>query len=779
MAFSSNEVTLQLPCVFLEGRVLLPGAFLRLSIGKAASVNIVKALLDSRKQTYAAGVPSTAKLPLLAVFLKSEEAADNSSNSLKHTGCAAKIVQLSEATEGRPYSMLLKGVQRVKAVEEAALVSDGSSTAVPHCSVVLLPDEGSVQTCIANTFVNMPVQVCTQTNRCASSAACSSKGCGSSINSTAAVQQQLLVQFCAHKHSAVYCCTCAQIKALAMTLTEAAAALAAALQSRAGTGASLTPELKDLLQAAALPAASPGALADAVVASLIGISAADKQSVVECLVVQSVALHFIDIATGVLELLSLEQRLMRAVELVKEQTEVVKLSTKISSSVQERLSGQQKDFYLRQQLKSIKQELGEEIGSSTVGISVAAAVTTTIALISESGDDALEVQELRTRLDKAQLPEHARAAADKDLRRLQRMPPTQPELLAAIAVCDAPASVLPSTVLCRYLLHKKLHCVMFVLCVCLLQRAVIAAYLELVAELPWQTLSSERLVISITTTSHSRLHVCLVAMIHNSISLAATRRQLDADHHGLEPIKAIADALRSNDDESSLLLFKRIAADSMRFNRICVLASHNKNLTKWYYCSPLLAARHPHAVSSSLGWQNQFRQITTFQACASCLARLLQRLSLGGVHDEATIRGHRRTYIGAMPGVILQVLHSSVLVILQFIHCACMHTVSIALVVSILASVDLARGDWSCTATALKRAQTRNPVLLLDEVDKLGQWSRGGDPAAALLEVLDPEQNVSFVDSYLNLPFDLSKVLFIATANTTDTIPEALLDRME
>jgi Lon protease-like protein len=143
MAYSSSEVTLQLPCVFLEGRVLLPGAFLRLSIGKAASVNIVKALLDSRKQTYAAGVPSTARLPLLAVFLKSEEA-ESSSNLSKRTGCAAKIVQLSEAAEGRPYSMLLKGVQRVKAVEEAALLSDGS-TAVPHCSVVLLPDEGSVQ----------------------------------------------------------------------------------------------------------------------------------------------------------------------------------------------------------------------------------------------------------------------------------------------------------------------------------------------------------------------------------------------------------------------------------------------------------------------------------------------------------------------------------------------------------------------------------------------------------------------------------------------------------
>src|SRR6266404_2662611 len=284
--------------------------------------------------------------------------------------------------------------------------------------------------------------------------------------------------------------------------------------------------------------------------------------------------------------------------------EIMQLRSRIATEAQSEMSKAQRDYVLRQQMKAIQKELGED----------------------ETGERA-EAELLRERLEKADLPEEVRTEAERELRRMERLPSAAPDF----------------------------H--------------VIRTYLEYVLELPWKKSTEDRL------------------------DLKEARRVLDEDHYGLEDIK------------------ERI----LEFLAVIKLRPDAK--------SPILCFVGPPGVGkTSLG-----------RSIARALGRDFERLSLGGVRDEAELRGHRRTYIGAMPGRIIQ---------------------------------------------SIRRAGVNNPVMMLDEIDKLGADYRG-DPASALLEILDPAQNNTFRDHYLDLPFDLSKVFFIATANQLGPIPPPLRDRME
>ena len=311
----------------------------------------------------------------------------------------------------------------------------------------------------------------------------------------------------------------------------------------------------------------------------------------------------VDEKQTVLETVELVSRMRRVLELLSRQLEVLKLSNKISSQVKGEMSKTQREYYLRQQLKAIKDELGE----------------------GEDADD--DLAELEAKVIEAKLPEEAEKAAKKELKRLRNMSSSQAEYTVA------------------------------------------RTYLEWLCDIPWSRSSRDK------------------------IDLAEVRRTLDADHYGLEKAK------------------KRL----IEFLAVRKLKADMKG--------PILCFVGPPGVGkTSLG-----------QSIAKAIGRKFVRVAMGGVRDEAEIRGHRRTYVGAMPGRIAQ---------------------------------------------GLKKADTNNPLLILDEVDKLANDSRG-DPSAALLEVLDPEQNHTFSDHYLDVPLDLSRCFFIATANQLDPIPPALRDRLE
>ena len=310
----------------------------------------------------------------------------------------------------------------------------------------------------------------------------------------------------------------------------------------------------------------------------------------------------------VLEELDVKKRVEKAIKILSKEIQRIKLGEEIQTEVHDEISKSQREYYLREQMKAIKRELGED-------------------------ESQVELKDIEDAIKEAKMPEDAEKVALKELDRLSKIPSQSPEY------------------------------------------TVSRTYLDWLTELPWSKTSED------------------------SINVKDAKSILDKDHYGLEKVK------------ERILEYLAVRALKMQKDPEGALRG------------PLLCFAGPPGVGkTSLG-----------RSIARSMGREFVRISLGGVRDEAEIRGHRRTYIGALPGRIIQ---------------------------------------------SLKKAGTNNPVFMLDEIDKLGGDFRG-DPSSALLEVLDPEQNCTFADHYLEVDFDLSKVMFISTANYRDPIPPALRDRME
>jgi ATP-dependent Lon protease len=342
------------------------------------------------------------------------------------------------------------------------------------------------------------------------------------------------------------------------------------------------PYLPEELQLAVANVDDPGALSHLIAGSL-RLPAEEKQELLE----------EVDVA----------RRLRRLTEILARELEVISIGTKIQTQVQSEIDKGQREFVLRQQLEAIRRELGE------------------------FDESAAEAGQLRERLEQIALPEEVRRQVDRELKRLESLPPQAAE------------------------------------------HGIIRTWLEWIASLPWGQGTED------------------------DLDLHHAREVLDADHYDIEQVK---------DRIIEFLAVRRLNPQA-RGSILCFVGP-------------------PGVGKTSLG-----------RSIARALGRRFERISVGGVRDESEIRGHRRTYVGAMPGTIIR---------------------------------------------ALRDAGADNPLFMVDEIDKMGADWRG-DPSSAMLEVLDPEQNSTFRDHYLDVPFDLSKVMFVCTANDLDRVPGPLRDRME
>ena len=310
----------------------------------------------------------------------------------------------------------------------------------------------------------------------------------------------------------------------------------------------------------------------------------------------------------ILEEFDIKKRVEKSIKILNNEIQRIKLGEEIQSEVQDEISKSQREYYLREQMKAIRKELGED-------------------------ESSVELKDLEDRIKAAKMTEEAQKVALKELDRLTKIPTQSPEY------------------------------------------SVARTYIDWLADLPWSKSTKDQ------------------------INIKKAKEILDEDHYGLDKVKE--------------RILEYLAVRNLK----------QKKNPDGAVRGPILCFAGPPGVGkTSLG-----------KSIARAMGREFVRLSLGGVRDEAEIRGHRRTYIGALPGRIIQ---------------------------------------------SIKKAGSNNPIFMLDEIDKIGNDFRG-DPSSALLEVLDPEQNYSFSDHYLEVDFDLSKVMFIATGNYKDAIPPALQDRME